>query len=169
MVPHKSVICFLLLVVSLSGCGTYSAKDVLGLQNAEILYETETEYGKVVFYKTDTPENSYGARLIKKNGFKWEEVLGSSIHGAHEAEDIAWGWQTSKAEPVFVYGTIKNNDINKLTINTTDAVIINSESGDNLFYLLTNKKILVNQQNGEEGTQIYGFSEEDELIYQRLP
>jgi hypothetical protein len=163
-------ICTLFFVLILTGCGANSVNEVLenDILHLEILKEAKTEYGNVVFYKTDSPSETYGARLLKKNGLKWDILLGSQIPAIEESEDIAWGWQSSKDEPAFIYGIIKNNKIKKLTINDSAAIIVKMERGYNLFYLLTQEIPLSNQKNGENGTQIKGYSDKGELIYQRL-
>ncbi|MFZ3580020.1 hypothetical protein [Virgibacillus sp. DJP39] len=160
----------ILLIVLLAGCGAASIEEVLenDISHLEILNEIETKHGNVVFYKTESPSETYGARLIKANGKKWDMLLGSEIPATGEAENIAWAFQSSEDEPTFYYGLVKNEEIKRLTINETDAVIVSRERGYNLFYLLTPKRALSIQKNGEKGIQINGFSNEGELIYQRL-
>ncbi|MGP4107907.1 hypothetical protein [Virgibacillus sp. L01] len=157
---------FLFLLV---GCGN-TVEEVLinDITHLEILNETETKNGNVVFYKTESPIETYGAKLLKKNGSDWEILSGTEIPAIKGAENIAWGVSSTKDETTFFYGLIKNKNIKKLTINRTDAKIVNRKKGYNLFYLLTPNDILSIQQNGEEGVQIKGFSGDGELIYQRL-
>ncbi|WP_409253316.1 hypothetical protein V1502_05210 [Bacillus sp. SCS-153A] len=166
----KSAVCTLLFVLILSGCGANTVQEVLesDIFKLEVLNETDTKYGNVVFYKTVSPSEIYGARLLKKNGSEWEILLGSRISAIEKSQDISWAWQSSSDSPTFFYGIIKNNAIRKLTVNGTDAVIVNLENDYNLFYLLTNEEALDIQENGEKGTQIKGFTDEGNLIYQRM-
>ncbi|WP_430787270.1 hypothetical protein VBD025_16010 [Virgibacillus flavescens] len=159
----------MIFVFFLAGCGD-SVEEVLedDMTQLEILEETETKSGNVVFYKTESPVETYGAKLLKKSGSDWEIVLGSEIPSPKDAENIAWGVSSTKDEPTFFYGIVKNKKIEKLTINGTDAKIINRKQGDNLFYLLTSNDIFSIQNNSEKGIQIEGFSGDGEVIYQRL-
>jgi hypothetical protein len=166
----KSAVCTLLFVLFLSGCGANSVQEVLesDIFNLEVLNETDTKYGNIVFYKTVSPSETYGARLLRKNGSKWEVFLGSQIPAIEKSQDISWAWQSSSDDTTFFYGIIKNNGIRNLTVNGTDAVIVNLEDDYNLFYLVTNEEALVVQENGEKGTQIKGFTDKGNLIYQRM-
>ncbi len=160
---------FMIFIFLLAGCGN-TVEEVLvnDITQLEILNETETKNGKVVFYKTESPIETYGAKLLKKSGVDWEISSGTEIPAIKEAENIAWGVSSTKDETTFFYGLIKNKNIRKLTINGTDAKIVNRKKGYNLFYLLTPNDILSIQKNGEEGVQIKGYSDGGELIYQRL-
>ncbi len=163
----------LVFVIILEGCGVQSIEETIkeDIYHLEILKQVETEHGNVVFYRSiDQSGESVGAKLMKKSGMSWDIILGTKIPSFKDADTIAWSWQYREDEPYFLYGFIKNQQIKRVSINDTDANIINLDDKYefDLFYMLTNQDLMKIQENGEKGIQIKGYSDDEKVIYQRL-